>query len=60
MNIQDLKITAGQMRSLIIAMINVNSQDSKTKSKSLTKTPRNQIKVDTKYEVLPLKAARRS
>lgn len=50
MNIQDLKITAGQMRSLIIAMINVGSHDSK--SKSMTKNHGKQIKDDAKYEAL--------
>lgn len=52
MNIQDLKITAGQMRSLIIAMINVDSHDSQTKSKSMVTNHGKQIKDDAKYEAL--------
>ncbi|WP_441296090.1 DUF7218 family protein [Sphingobacterium luzhongxinii] len=53
MNIQDLKITTGQMRSLIIAMINVDSDDSKEKSKSMAKNHGKQIKDDAKYEAIP-------
>ncbi|TDQ80001.1 DUF7218 family protein [Sphingobacterium yanglingense] len=48
MDIQDLKITAGQMRSLIIAMINVDTQN----NKSMTKNHGKQIKDDAKYEAL--------
>ncbi len=48
MNIQNLKITQGQMRNLIIAIINVDSQDSKNKTKNHGK----QIKDDAKYEAL--------
>ncbi len=48
MDIQNLKITAGQMRSLIIAMINVDTQN----KKSMTKNHGNQIKDDAKYEAL--------
>lgn len=53
MNIKDLKITHGQMRSLIIAIINVDSQDSKNKPKNHGK----QIKEDAKYEALRRKGA---
>lgn len=51
MNIQDLKITAGQMRSLIIAIMNVDSQDSQAKSKNMTKNQGKKIKNNTKYNV---------
>lgn len=51
MNIQDLKITAGQMRSLIIAIINVDTQKSQ-KSNTMAKNHGKQIKDDAKYEAL--------
>lgn len=52
MNIQDLKITTGQMRSLIIAIINVDSNKSQKRSNSMTKNHGKQIKDDAKYEAL--------
>lgn len=48
MDIQDLKITAGQMRSLIIAMINVDTPN----NNNMTKNHGPQVKDDAKYEAL--------
>lgn len=50
MNIQDLNITAAQMKNLIIAILNVDSQDSQEKSKNATKNHDKKIKDKTKYE----------
>lgn len=52
MNIQNLKITAGQMRSLLIAIINVDSQPSSKNTNTMAKNHGKQIKDDAKYEAL--------
>ncbi len=59
MDIQNLKITVGQMRSLIMALINLDSQKQLKKSNSMTKNHGKQIKDDAKYEALRREGARK-